>query len=516
MAPRAPIDPARASTGVAGLDAVVRGGLPAKRTYIVRGRSGAGKTTLGLQFVLEGVRRGERALYVMLTETHEEILEVARSHGWSLDGVHVHEVVERPEELMREAQSTLFSPSEIELGDTVLEIADLARRVQPSRVVIDPLSELRLMADNPLRFRRQFLALKQVFADIDATSLLVEEWTTGETGDEHLENVAHGVILLDQLTPTYGPDRRRLRVMKVRGVRHLGGYHDLDIVRGGMVVYPRPVDVDGVPASPFETVSTLLSPLDEMLGGGLEQGTSTLLVGETGTGKSSVLAHCVNALVEQGSPCILYLFEERARLFLKRSESLGLPLGRHIESGEVMIVQVEPEDMSPGALLQHICDSVEISARRAVVLDSMSGLARTMYDEPVLPSRLRELFAWLSRRGVLTFASLQNARALPAATDIFYLADTVILLEHIEQKTGLSKAISVLKRRGGEHETVMRELRLSPSGLIIGRPVGEAAGAELFEVRGRLAYRSARTPRAPSSPPAPRRSEKEDGQHPPR
>ncbi len=469
--------PRRISTGLTGLDEVLCGGLPAGRTYLVWGPSGSGKTTLALQYALEGARRGERVLFVMLTETREEIMEVIDSHGWSLGGLHLHEVIERPETLMREAESTLFTSADLELGATVKEIIDLTHGLRPTRVVLDPLSELRAIAVDSLRFRRQFLALKQVFADVGATGLLVEEMEPGHKAGDQLENIAHGVLLLEQQTPTYGPERRRLRVVKVRGISYLGGHHDLDIRTGGIEVYPRPIDVAPPVPAPPRLVSTRSRTLDDLLGGGLETGATTIVMGEPGTGKSSVISHCVSALASQDFTCLMYLFEERAHLFLQRASSLGLPIKEQIEAGSISLHQVDPEQMSPGRLIQHIRDFVGAVHRGVVVLDSLGGLSRSLYEEPFLPFRLRELLSWLSRRGVVTFASLQTPSS-PERGDISYLADTVILLRHLEREMKIEKSISVLKRRGGAHDSSVRRLLLTPAGLEIGQPISSAQPGE--------------------------------------
>ncbi len=504
MTMKRPEAPNLISTGIEGLDEVLGGGLPSGRTYLIRGDSGTGKTTMALQFALEGAQRGETSLYIMLTETVDELEAVTRSHGWRLDGVHVHEVVERPERLMREARTTLFGPAEIELGAVIEEIASLAREMRPTRVAIDPISELRLMSEDPLRIRRQILALKQVFADIGATALLMEEPPIQADGGEHIENVAHGVLVVDQRSTGYGPSRRRLQVKKVRGLRYLAGYHDIDILTGGIEVYPRPVDIVKPPPPPFEVVSTMLPSLDDMLGGGLESGTTTMVMGPSGTGKSSLLSHLSAKLAEQGKTASIYLFEEGEALFRKRAENLDLPLSSLLDSGSLHINTVNPGDMSSGHLLQHIRRSVEKGGVRAIALDSLSGLARTVYDEPSLEMRLRETLSWLSRRGVNIFLSLSRHKPGSGLIggDISYMADTVIVLHHVESGSKLGKAISILKRRGGKHDSSVRELRMSSKGLLIGEPVEGSLTSLALEPAGNgwAARQIPSTPKRASTP----------------
>ncbi|MFW5878194.1 MAG: ATPase domain-containing protein [Myxococcota bacterium] len=463
-----PREPEKIATGLPGLDEILRGGLPARRTYLIRGPSGSGKTTLGLQFALEGVRRKEKVLYVMLTETGGELREVMASHGWSPRGLHVQESVEGPDILMKEAESTLFQPAELELGETVRSIVELVREQKPSRVVVDPLSELRVMAAEPMRFRMQFLALKQIFSEVGATALLLEESPYLSSACEHLENVAHGVIALEQHSPAYGPDRRRIRVEKIRGSRVHSGFHDSEIMTGGMVIYPRAIDLEKAAKPSFELLSTGLSKLDAMLGGGLEGGSKVLVLGQTGSGKSSLLAKLAHSLTSAGIKSSIFLFDESSSLFIRRSEGLGISLRPALQAGELSIVQVDPGEMSPGRLVHEVVTAVRSRRVGAVVLDSLDGLSRSMYDEPLFSVRLRELFAWLSRRGVTTLASLPRSGSSARGAELSYFADTIVLLRHWQRDLELQKSVTVLKRRGGEIEPSVRELILSPHGISIG------------------------------------------------
>jgi circadian clock protein KaiC len=478
--PIRPRAPDRISTGIAGLDEILLGGLPRGRTYLVRGQPGTGKTTLALQFVLEGLRSDERpALYISLAETLGELTEVARSHGWSLAGLPIHQLVDRPDRLVEEAQTTLFHPSEVELGELVEEIVARVRELGPGRVVIDSIAELRLLAHTPLRFRRQILALKQLFADQGTTALLLDEQIT-DNEPHQLESVAHGVLALEQQAPVYGPERRRLRVVKVRGLRYLGGYHDFEIVTGGLTVYPRLVEL-GAPEPPaYRIVSSQVPGLDRLLGGGIERGSSTLFLGQAGVGKSGLVTHLAGVLADEGIPTLIHVCDERISMYMRRAESLGIAAQKHLGDGRLVLRQIDPGDMSPGRLVQQVREAVEDGGIGAVAFDSLNGLSRAMYDDPSLELRLRELLTWLARRGVINLLTVSQAGLVGqvggSPVDLSYLADTVVLLRHFESLGEVHKSVSVMKRRSGAHDPTIRELVFGSDGIEIGPPLRDLRG----------------------------------------
>ena len=346
-------DEAPSATGSAGLDQILNGGFTPNRLYLIEGDPGAGKTTLALRYLLEGAAHGEAGLYVTLSETKEEINVVAESHGWSLDGIHIVELVASEDSLTPDSQYTMFHPSETELGETTRAVLDAVERVKPRRVVFDSLSELRLLAQNPLRYRRQILALKQFFAGRRCTVLLLDDRTSDDS-DLQVRSIAHGVLTLEQLSPEYGAERRRLRVVKLRGKSYRGGYHDFTIVRGGLDVFPRLVAVEHPHAFARETVPSGVKLLDDLVGGGLDRGTSTLILGPAGSGKSSVAAQYAVAAAARGEPVAIFAFDESRATLIARSAGLGIDLRPHIESGVVAVQQVDPAEMSPGEFVQTV------------------------------------------------------------------------------------------------------------------------------------------------------------------
>jgi circadian clock protein KaiC len=467
------------ATGTAGLDQILGGGFTPHRLYLIEGDPGAGKTTLALGYLLEGARRGEKGLYVTLSETREEITSVARSHGWSLDPVHIVELVASEESLTPGSQYTMYHPSETELGETTKAVLDAVEQVKPQRVVIDSLSELRLLAQNPLRYRRQILALKQFFSGRKCTVLLLDDRTSDDT-ELQVRSIAHGVLTLEQLSPEYGAERRRLRVVKLRGKQFRGGYHDFNIVKGGLDVFPRLVAADHRTAFSAEKVSSGVAPLDQLVGGGLDRGTSTLIMGPAGSGKSSVATQYVVAAAARGECAAIFTFDESSGTLGARSAALGMDLAAQVESGRVVIKQVDPAELSPGEFVHTVRRQVEERNCRLVVIDSLNGYMNAMPEERFLTIQMHELLTYLGQKGVTTILVVAQhglvGGKMESPVDVSYLADSVILTRYFELKGRVRKAISVVKKRSGAHEETIRELSVGTNGIRVGKPLEDLRG----------------------------------------
>jgi circadian clock protein KaiC len=468
-----------AKTGAPGLDDVLGGGLTRNHLYLVEGVPGSGKTTLALQFLLEGVRCGEPVLYVTLSETKEEINGVAASHGWSLEGVSIRELVPSEESLRPDEQYTMFHPSEVELSETTKTILADVERIKPCRAVFDSLSELRLLASNPLRYRRQILALKQFFNGRNCTVLLLDDLTATDR-DLQVQSIAHGVVSLEQLNPEYGADRRRLRIVKFRGVPFRGGYHDFCIERGGLVVYPRLVAADHRHEIPAERLSTGITALDSLLGGGLDAGSSTLIVGSAGTGKSTLAAQFCASAADRGQSAAMFVFDESIETLLRRTAGLKIDLAKHCESGRVTIQQIDPAELSPGEFANRLRIAAEKHRAAVVVIDSLNGYLNAMPEERFLVIQLHEILMYLGRQGVATvlIGAHQGLIGTQMITpvDASYLADSVILLRYFEAQGEVRQAISVVKKRGGAHEKTIREFHFKDNRIIIGEPLRDFRG----------------------------------------
>lgn len=466
--------PARMATGSEGLDQVLGGGFPANRLYLVEGDPGTGKTTLALQFLLEGARRGEPVLYFTLSETQEELTAVAHSHGWSLDGLDIRELTPAEESLRTETQYTIFHPSEVELGDTTQAVVAEVERIQPRRVVFDTLSEMRLLAREPLRYRRQILALKQFFAGRQCTVLLLDDRTSTD-GDMQVQSIAHGVLMLEHLALGYGAERRRLRVVKLRGSRFRGGFHDFNIQTGGVEVYPRLMAAEHHQEFNSECVTSGVAQLDALLGGGLDRGTSTLLMGPAGSGKSSIAARFVAAAAARGEYAASFLFDEGVGTYLARAAGLGIDLRAGVGAGSIRVQQVDPAELSPGEFSHRVRSAVERDGARVVVTDSLNGYLQAMPDERFLTAQMHELLMYLNQRGVVTILVLAQhgflGTAVGTPVDVSYLADTVVLLRYFEAAGAIRRAVSVIKKRSGFHENTIREMRLSSKGVEVGEPL---------------------------------------------
>jgi len=468
-----------AATGVAGLDDILGGGLTPHRLYLLEGMPGSGKTTLAFQFLLEGVRRGESVLYVTLSETAEEIRAVASSHGWDIDGIAIRELVPSEQSLEPGEQYTVFHPSEVELSETTKKILDDVDKLKPARIVFDSLSELRLLAGNPLRYRRQILALKQFFAGRRCSVILLDDLTAAEH-DLQVQSIAHGALLLEHTMPAFGPPRRRLSVTKFRGREFRAGYHDYQIRRGGLEVYPRLVAAEHRQQTSRERLESGIVGLDKLIGGGLERGTSTLMQGAAGTGKSTISAMFCARAAERGERSALFIFDESANTLFSRLDGLGIPLRKHVESGVVKVQPVDPAELSPGELVHAIRAAVRGHGAKIVVIDSLNGYLNSMPDEKFLIIQLHEMLTYLGQQGVASVLvaaqhGLMGAQ-MHAPVDASYLADTVMLLRYFEAEGEVRQAISVIKMRGGEHERTIREFSMRGGRITVGEPLRDYRG----------------------------------------
>ena len=470
--------PARVSTGIAGLDEILGGGLPANHLYLIDGEPGSGKTTLALQFLLAGAKSGARGLYVTLSETRAELMGVAESHGWTLDTVDVFELSSE-ESVAGDGGYTLFHPAEIELQQTMEAVLAAVERSAATLVVLDSLSEMRLLARDPLRFRRQILALKHYFAARDCTVLMLDDRTAPE-GDLQLQSLAHGVIALEHVAQDYGAERRRLQVTKLRGLRFRGGFHDFRIKTGGLAVFPR-IRVDHRPdGAERRLVPSGSDEMDRLLGGGLQAGTSLLITGPAGAGKSVLATQYACAAVGRGEPVRFFLFDERLHTFRLRAEGLGLDVAQAVDDGMLSLQQVEPTELSPGEFAHLVMRAVDEDGVRMIVIDSINGYLQSMPDERLLPIQVHELLSFLATRGVTCLMTLVQRGIFGSPVDetaeISYLADAVVLLRYFEVNGAVRQAVSVVKKRTGDHERTIREVRVARGGLAVGNPLREFQG----------------------------------------
>jgi circadian clock protein KaiC len=470
-------------SGIDGLDDIIRGGFPEKCLYLIAGQPGTGKTSLAMQFLLEGIRLGERCLYVTLSESRQEIEKVARSHGWDLSRLEIVELIPSEQNLSADAQLTVFNPSEMELGETTEALIAAVNTHRPQRLVIDSLSEIRLIAQNALRYRRQVLALKQFFGGHECTVLLLDD-RTGGIEDDHLQSIAHGVVMLEQLVNQYGAERRRLRVSKLRGVAFRGGFHDFAIRRGGLDVFPRLVAAEHQTDFADVEVASGNTQLDGLLGGGLPTGTSTLLLGPAGTGKSTVASQFATACAARGERVALFVFDENIGTFRSRSRKLGIPVDAALENGLLTVQQVDPAELSSGefaATVRRAAEGADASGKpaRMIIVDSLNGYLNAMPEEKFLTAQLHELLSYLGQKGVVTILTVTQAGMvgnMSSPVDTTYLADNVILFRFFEAKGSVRRAISVVKKRNGHHERTIREIDLDKSGIVIGEPLVDFHG----------------------------------------
>ena len=466
-------------TGIRGLDDILAGGLPANRLYLVRGTPGAGKTTLALQFLLEGRRAGQRGLYITLSETGAELRSVAASHGWDLEGLELVELAGLAESADPSAHTTMLHPSEQELLRTTRTIEDRVQRSQAHRVVFDSLSELRLLAQNALRYRRQILGIKSFLSTCRCTVLLLDDQS--DSDHAQVESLAHGVIELQHLRPDFGAERRRLSIIKLRGLKFRGGYHDYVIRTGGLEVFPRLVAAEHFEAFPAKAVPSGIAELDRLLGGGLDAGTSTLFIGPAGAGKSTLaLQYGIAAALSGERSCAVFAFEEVLATIHARARGLGLPIDAAVATGRLHLRQIDPAELSPGEFASQVRRLVDEDDVRMVVIDSVNGYLNSMPGEPFQVAQVHELLTYLAQRGVVTIMVLAQhglIGTMQAPVDITYLADCVVLLRFFEFQGSMRKALSVLKKRSGSHEPTIRELRLEDGhGVRIGPALADFRG----------------------------------------
>ena len=463
----------KAELGVPGLDNITVGGLARGRLFLLEGSPGTGKTTIATQFLMAGAAAGERALYITLSETDDELRAGAASHGWLLDGVDIFELVPPESLLDEEQQQSLLYSSDLELGETTRRIFEAFEKVKPTRVVLDSLSEIRLLAQSSLRYRRQILALKHYFARSGATVLMLDDLSS-EANDRTMHSVAHGVIRLEELSPEYGPERRRLRVVKYRGQRYRGGYHDFVIETGGVRVFPRLVSAEHRKSFGREVLSTKSKELNALLGGGVERGSSVLILGPAGTGKSLLALTFVAAAVHRGEHAAMFVFDEELGLLFERAKGLGIYLQDMVDTGQLVIEQIDAAELTPGELSERVRRCVEGSHARTVVIDSLNGYQAAMPEEQALILHMHELLQYLNRQGASTFLTVAQhglVGDMQSPIDVTYLADTVLLLRYFEAFGRVRRAISVIKKRTGAHEDTIREYQISSKGITLGEPL---------------------------------------------
>jgi len=468
----------RCTTGVEGLDDILNGGLHRRRLYLIQGAPGVGKTTLALQFLLEGARLGETGLYITLSETKDELEAVAESHGWSLEKIHLFELSAAEAQFLGETDTTFFHPSEVELNRTTKTLLAEVERINPARVVFDSLSEMRLLAETALRYRRQILQFKQFFSGRNATVLFLDDATAGQH-DLHLESVAHGVIALHRSTPDYGVSRRLLTVQKLRGSRFREGNHDMVLQTGGLVVFPRLIASEHHLPFTRESFSSGITALDLLLGGGLDRGTSSIFLGPPGTGKSTLAIRFALTAAQRGERSLMFLFDETVGTLMNRAAQLSMDMEPHVKAGLIKIQQVDPAEISPGEIAHRIRRAVLEDGTRMIVIDSLNGYLTSMPAAGVLNLQLHEVIAFLNQQGVITIMVLAQqglVGTMHSKVDLTYLADTVVMLRYFEDHGAVKQALSIIKKRSGNHERSIREIKVGRGGIEVGPPLTHMQG----------------------------------------
>jgi circadian clock protein KaiC len=467
-----------AATGIVGLDDVLNGGLERGRVYLVEGSPGAGKTTIAMQYLMAGAALGERCLYITLSETEDELRATAVSHGWSLDGIDIYELVPPESLLDEEQQQSLLYSSDLELGETTRRIFKAFERNRPGRVVLDSLSEIRLLAQSSLRYRRQILSLKHYFAGQKATVMMLDDLTS-DVNDKTVHSVAHGVVRLEELAPEYGAERRRLRVIKYRGRHFRGGYHDFAIETGGVRVFPRLISAEHKSRFERDVLGTGSPEFDALLGGGIERGSSVLMLGPAGTGKSIIMLTFIQNAIQRGERAAMFVFDEELGLLIQRAMNLGIDLQAMIDAGSLVLKQVDAAELTPGEFAERVRDCVEAKDARTVVIDSLNGYQAAMPGEFALVLHIHELLQYLNRKGATTFLTVAQhglVGDMKTPVDITYLADTVVLLRYFEALGRVRRAMSVVKKRTGAHEDTIREYQISQGGISLGPPLNQFQG----------------------------------------
>lgn len=469
----------KAAFGIPGLDGILEGGLARNRLHLLEGMPGTGKTTVALQFLLHGAASGERGMYVTLAETEEELRAGAASHGWTLgENIRVFELVGSENLLDPDQQQSLLYSSDLELGETIKHIFAAIEQFKPSLVVLDSLSEIRLLAQSSLRYRRQILALKHYFASHKATVVLLDDLTS-EDRDQTVHSIAHCVLRLEELTPNYGPERRRLRAIKCRGQSFRGGYHDFAIRTGGIQVFPRLVAADTQKTFSRDRITSNIAELDLLLGGGIEKGSSALILGPAGTGKSLLSLHFAAAAIARGERAALFVFDEELGLLFSRALTMGIDLQKLCDSGRMFIEQIDAAEQSPGEFAYKVRSCIDKGEVRTVVIDSLNGYQQAMPEEQFLILHIHELLQYLNRQGATTFLTVAQhgmVGEMRSPVDLTYLADTVIMLRYFEALGRVRRAMSVIKKRAGPHEDTIREFRIGPNGISLGEPLHDFQG----------------------------------------
>ena len=479
MTDTAPLYLPRISTGISGLDTILHGGFPKDRIYLIEGDPGTGKTTLALQFAMNGVANGGKALYITLSETQDELRAMAVSHGWSLDGVEIFEMIPDEAALTPESQYTFFHPEEVELGETIKTILDRVSERQPTHLILDSLAELRLLAQDPRRYRRQVLALKHYFAGKKTTVLFLDD-RTSQTQEKQLHSIVHGVLTLQRLPREYGKNRRRIEISKIRGSSYIDGFHDYAIERGGMDIFPRLQASQHHTEFSRDVISSSVPNLDLLMGGGMDRGSASLLVGPAGSGKTTLAIKYALSAIRRAEPVVMYTFDEGLGTLLARSSGLELPLKELMDDGKITVHQVDPAEMSPGEFAWRVRRSVEDDGAKMVIIDSLNGYLAAMPQEQFLALQMHELLTYLNQRGVVTIMILAQQGPLGqfnTAVDLSYLADTIVLLRFFEVAGEIRRAISVIKKRSSGHERTIRELQIcAPDGIQVGKSLTEFHG----------------------------------------
>ncbi len=469
----------KAGTGIAGLDDILHSGFARSHSYLIEGDPGTGKTTLALQFLLEGAKLGEKGIYITLSETERELRSGAASHGWTLDqNVKVFELAPPESLLDAEQQQSLLYSSDLELGETTKLIFEAIDKFKAQRVVLDSLSEIRLLAQGSLRYRRQVLALKHYFAKQGATVLMLDDMTS-DVGDRTLHSIVHGVVRLEEMAPEYGAQRRRMRVVKYRGQSFRGGYHDFAIKMGGLAIFPRLVALEHKTGYKREQIKSGIDQLDKLLGGGIETGSSTLVIGPAGTGKSLCAMQFALAAIARGERAVVFEFDEELTLMFDRFKSFGVDLEKLRDEGSLIIEQIDAAELSPGEFVHRVRECVDGANAKTVVIDSLNGYRAAMPEENSLILQVHELMQYLNRQGASTFLTVAQhglVGDMQSPVDITYLADTVILLRYFEALGEVRRAMSIIKKRASPHEDTIREFRIGTSGLTIGEPLSKFQG----------------------------------------
>jgi circadian clock protein KaiC len=470
----------RLNTGIEGLDDILHGGFPSGHLYLIEGDPGTGKTTLALQFLLEGIRRGERGLYITLSESALELRQVARSHGWSLDSLEIAEMIPPDDDLRPEAQYTVFHPSEVELADTIASILKRVDDVQPQRLVFDSLAELRMLARDPLKYRRQILTLKRYLSGGNITVLMLDDRTSNSNEDLQLQSIAHGVIVMQGLGREYGVRRRRLEVQKLRGSAFREGYHDYVLRTGGLDIFPRLIASEHKPGFRRKAVPSGIKELDDLLQGGIDTGTSTLLMGPAGCGKSTVAFRYAYSAAMRGEKAMIFTFDESIPTLTDRARGLGMNPDSVLQSGTLQLQQIDPAELSPGEFVSTIRRLVDEAGLRVLVIDSMNGLLNAMPNEQYLAMQFHELFSYLGQQGIVTIITMAQAgvigTSMSSPVDVSYLADSIILFRYFERAGQIRQALSVIKKRSGAHERTIRELIMEPGRVSVGKPLSNFEG----------------------------------------